>query len=167
MKNRQRIYLPVLLFLNSVCITAQTVEKIRFGKNPSLIYFFQKGSPADTIVKNKTDLFYLLVPDSLKPHISIFIENGRLLTTSNDSLVKFDFLKGLNYESTWSLAESVNQPPRPSKTRRYVLKSAINGAAPAGWGNKIVIRVLNRLDEKILIENVFYYKDPLPGKKEK
>jgi hypothetical protein len=164
LKNLQSIYFPVFVLLTSFCLKAQSdsyraVETIRFRKDRSQIYFFQKGRPGDTIIKNQNDLFYLLVPDSLKPHIFIFVENGRLLTTGNDSLVRFYFLKGLNYESSYFHEEAeTGKPGRPAQ-KKWVLKNAINGTAPAGQGNKIVIRIWNRREDKMLMENVFYYDD--------
>jgi hypothetical protein len=142
-------------FFLLISYSAWAQETIRFGKDHSLVYFFQKGQSGDTLIKHKNDLFYLLVPDSLKPHIFIFVENGRLLTTGNDSLVRFDFLKGLNYESSYFPEElETGKPGRPAQ-KKWVLKSVINGTAP---GNKIVIRVLNRREDKVLMENVFYYQ---------
>lgn len=157
MKKFLGTYFPVLLLLISVPVKAQ-VEKIRFGKSNVIVYFFQKGAASDTIVKNKSDLFYLLVPDSLKPQLAIFVENGRLLATGNDSLVKFDFLKGLNYESGY-VAEEPETPRRGRPAnKKWILRAAINGTAPAGDADKIVIRVRSRQEENVLIENVFYYK---------
>jgi hypothetical protein len=158
LKNLQSIYLPIFVLLISFRVKAQPVETIRFAKDPALVYFFQKGRSGDTITKSKSDLFYLLVPDSLKQDIFIFVKNGRLLTTGNDSLVRFSFLKGLSYESGYFPEEAETGKPGPRTNKKWVLKSAINGTPPAGSGHKIVIRVWNRSEDKVLMENVFYYK---------
>jgi hypothetical protein len=74
-------------------------KKIRFKKNQEMIFFFQKGKTSDVIVKDQSDIFYLSVPDSLKPWISIQVNNGRLIKFSGDTLLRAECLKGMRYES--------------------------------------------------------------------
>ena len=69
----------ILLFI-SFSIQAQYALKIK--KEDNRFLFFQKGIKTDTIVKNKSDLFYIKLPDSLKRHIQIFLKNGQFTKTN-------------------------------------------------------------------------------------
>ena len=132
-------------------ITAQNPEKIKFQKNSSLIYFFPKGANTDSVVKNSNDLFYLVVPDSLKKHIVVYVENGKLVKTTNDSLVKLNYTQGLKYES------QVAEAPKKLK-KEFELISLINGAS-SYEKNKILIQIINKKEEKVVIENIFFYRN--------
>ncbi len=152
-----------MLLLTVFSANAQQPQKIRLKKEQSTVYFFQKGIKSDTIIKGGSDLFYLVVPDSLKPLLSILVENGRLVATANDSLVQFEFLKGLSYEGMYVPKDHESDQPGLSAAKDKhvprVLKSLINGTAPTGGDEKkIRIRLLNRKEDKTLIENYFYYR---------
>ena len=151
------------LFLSLICtaLGAQSVQKIRFGKDASLIYFFQKGAASDTILKNKNDIFYLLVPDSLKPHMSILVDNGRIQATGNDSLVRIEFIKGLRYESVYALSEEEQSAGKKKKQpAARTLSTFINGTVPEGGRKNImVISIVDRKEEKTVLGNVFYFKN--------
>lgn len=147
-------YFSFLFILTNT--TAQNPEKIKFQKNPSLIYFFPKGANKDSIVKNSNDLFYLVVPDSLKKHIVVYVENGKLVKTTNDSLVKLNYMQGLKYESQFVISEVTEAPKKIKK--EFELISLINGAS-SYQKNKILIQIINKKEEKVLIENVFFYRN--------
>jgi hypothetical protein len=136
--------------------SAQNPEKIKFQKNSTLIYFFPKGANKDSIVKNSNDLFYLVVPDSLKKHILVYVENGKLIKTTNDSLVKLNYMQGLKYESQFVISEVAEAPKKIKK--EFELISLINGAS-SYEKNKILIQIINKKEEKVVIENVFFYRN--------
>lgn len=137
-------------------ITAQNPEKIKFQKNSSLIYFYNKGIKTDTVIKTTNDLFYLVVPDSLKKHIVVYVENGKLVKTTNDSLVKLNYMQGLKYESQFVISEVAEAPQKLKK--EFELISLINGAS-SYEKNKILIQIINKKEEKVVIENVFFYRN--------
>jgi len=143
------------LFLFTIA-SAQNPEKIKFQKNSTLIYFFPKGANKDSIVKNSNDLFYLVVPDSLKKHIVVYVENGKLIKTTNDSLVKLNYMQGLKYESQFVISEVAESPKKIKK--EFELISLINGAS-SYEKNKILIQIINKKEEKVVIENVFFYRN--------
>jgi hypothetical protein len=136
--------------------TAQNPEKIKFQKNAPLIYFFSKGANKDSVVKNSNDLFYLVVPDSLKKHIVVYVENGKLTKTTNDSLVRLNYMQGLKYESQFVISEVTEAPKKIKK--EFELISLINGAS-SYQKNKILIQIINKKEEKVVIENVFFYRN--------
>jgi hypothetical protein len=146
----------VLILFSFSKVFAQTPEKIKFQKNSTLIYFFPKGAKTDSVVKNSNDLFYLVVPDSMKKHIVVYVENGKLIKTTNDSLVKLNYMQGLKYESQFVINEVTEAPKKIKK--EYELISLINGAS-SYEKNKILIQIINKKEEKVVIENVFFYKN--------
>ncbi len=139
-------------------LSAQNPQKIKFQKNSGVIYFFIKGNGNDSVVSKTNDLFYFIVPDSLKKGTVLFVENGQLLKTANDSLVRLNYMPGLKYESQFVINETP-QPGDPKKLKKdFNLISLINGAS-SYQKNKILIQVVNKKEDKVLIENVFYYKN--------
>src|SRR5688572_14403639 len=94
-------YIFCLMFVASCIMWGQEPLKIKFSKNPGLIYFFQAGNN-DTIVKNKSDLFHLFVPDSIKDHVIFQLDNARLHAAAKDSMVKVLYVPGLKYESLFT-----------------------------------------------------------------
>ena len=122
----------------------------------TFIYFFPKGANTDSVVKNSNDLFYLVVPDSLKKHIVVYVENGKLVKTTNDSLVKLNYTQGLKYESQFVISEVAEAPKKLKK--EFELISLINGAS-SYEKNKILIQIINKKEEKVVIENIFFYRN--------
>ncbi|MEO6302894.1 MAG: hypothetical protein ABIP51_06960 [Bacteroidia bacterium] len=139
-------------------ITAQTTQKIKFQKTSNLIYFFLKNNTKDSVLSKTNDLFYFVVPDSLKKTTVVFIENGQLLKTSNDSIVRLNYMPGLKYESQFVINEIPQTGGSKSLKREFNMISLINGAT-ASQKNKINIQVVNKKEDKVLIENSFFYKD--------
>jgi hypothetical protein len=113
--------------------------------------FFQQGVKKDSISKNNGDVFYLLVPDSLKELVSIAVDNGRLLPTGNDSLVTLSYLPGISYESIYVKEE------RADRTAATTLKTLINGASTLDR-NYVRIRILHRIKGEQL-RSTYYYKE--------
>lgn len=148
----------VSVFLVQGAGSAQPTDTIRVRKAPGLIFFFQKSAAGDTVTKQKTDLFYLLVPGGLKADLSIQVENGRLQPTANDSLVRLEFMPGLNYEGLYVLAEEEAGITPKSKKQVRVLNSLINGTTASAQERRIKIRVINKREGKLVLENVFYYR---------
>ncbi|PBQ32253.1 hypothetical protein CNR22_10880 [Sphingobacteriaceae bacterium] len=145
------IFLFILSFFG--ILSAQPVEKIRFKKDQSLIYFFQKGSKTDTLHKNRDNFFYLIVPDSIKKNLSIAVENGQLMATVNDSLVKFNYLPGFKYESFYT-AKDVNAGKKAKPEYEY--KTMVDGISILPE-NKISISLINKQTGGLILENVFFY----------
>jgi hypothetical protein len=135
--------------LNTHLICGQEIPSLKFKREKGIV-FFQAGAAADTICKNSGDLFYLLVPDTLKPFIEIHADNGRFISTTNDSIVRFEYLRGISYETRF-IKEKTNDD-----TLR--MKSLINGASPEPPG-KLRFRIVHR-QRGLLITNRFYYREP-------
>ncbi|MES2678483.1 MAG: hypothetical protein V4635_01300 [Bacteroidota bacterium] len=139
-------------------VYSQPVEKIKFKKNSDLIYFFQKDAKSDTLFKNKPNLFYLLVPDSLRSGFVLSVENGRLMPTTNDSLLKFEYLPGLKYETFYAKTTgSQNTGAGNKNSMTFELKTLINGTTDK-HKNVIVIRISDKKEDKMQLENIFYYR---------
>lgn len=145
------------IFFVSGSIISQTPGKIKFQKNSNLIYFFSKNSTTDSVVKSKSDVFYLVIPDSLKRFVTVYVENGKLLKTTNDSLVKLNYMPGLKYESQYVINEIPDSGTKGFK-KVFDLISLIDG--PSSYQkNRILVKIINKKEEKVVIENVFLYRE--------
>lgn len=145
------------IFFVSGSTISQTPGKIKFQKNSNLIYFFSKNSTTDSVVKGNTDVFYLVIPDSLKRFVSVCVENGKLLKTTNDSLVKLNYMPGLKYESLFVIKESEDPVDKKLK-KEFEFISLINGSS-SYTKNKMLIQIVNKKEEKVVIENTYIYKN--------
>lgn len=145
----------LVLLVWSNLIFAQKEDKIRFKKSASLIYFFQKDAYRDTLQKGLGDVFYLIVPDSLKPYLSIQLDNAQLLKTENDSLVKVNYVKGFNYESIYiPMAQSTQVN---AKQKNVEFKTLVNGVSAVS-PDRIEIKFIDKRQKNVLLKNVFYFK---------
>lgn len=145
----------LFIFCLSVTLSAQT-PTIKFQKNLQIVYFFPKNTLTNSIINSSSDLFYLVVPDSLKKNISIRVENARLLKTGNDSIVKINYMPGLKYESMYVIEES--QIPNSKKIKKeFNFITLINGTA-TNPKNEIHIQIINKKEEKPVIEDLYFYQ---------
>lgn len=130
---------------------AQVEQKIRFKKEQGFIYFFQKDQYSDTIKTGKGEVFYLIVPDSIKPFISIQVDNAQLLKTENDSLVKINYVKGFNYESLFIASE-----PDKRKRKNFEFRTLVNGVSAVA-PDRIEIKFIDKREKNVLLKNMFYF----------
>ncbi|MBX3164281.1 MAG: hypothetical protein KF900_07345 [Bacteroidetes bacterium] len=145
MKKNSFIFLGLLFPLFSF---SQETQTFYFKKeNPFL--FFQKGAKSDSIIKNQNDVFYLIVPDSLKKSISILVENGQIHATNNDSLVKLNYLFGLKYESLFQKNAATDKPE---------LKTFINGGTNY-LKQTITLEITDTKTGTLLLKNSFFYSE--------
>ena len=129
---------------NTYC---QPATKIKVKKQNDIVFFYQKDVRTDTIFKNKNKLFYFILIDSLKQNTHIFIDNGRFISTKNDSIIEFEFMPGLKYEAKFS-----------NENKQFKFVSFINGTTSFNK-NEIIIKVISNTQNNPLIENKFYYKN--------
>jgi len=145
------------LFFLSGTLSSQTPQKIKFQKNSTLIYFFPKFTLSNSVINSSSGIFYLVVPDSLKKNISVRVENARLLKTENDSIVQISYMPGLKYESMYVVEES--PIPNSKKIKKeFKFITLINGTA-TNPKNEIHIQVINKKEEKPLIEDLYFYQE--------
>ena len=86
----------IYIFLFFSCyLKAQQTIKVKREDNRFL--FFQLGQKSDTIIKNKTDLFLIKLPDSLKTNIQIYLNNGQFIKTEKDSIYQLKSIPGMKY----------------------------------------------------------------------
>jgi hypothetical protein len=103
----------------------------------------------ETVTKGSNDLFYLLVPDSIKEYISIEIENGRFEQTTNDSIVRMIYIPGMRYEVL-----------HPADTTSSVkgIKAFVNGPSQH-TRNEITVEFVDRREGKTILRNAFLYRE--------
>ena len=122
-----------------------------------MVYFFQKGVKSDTIHSDKNQVFYLVIPDSLKNEIVLDVENGLLSKLTNDSLVKFTYLIGLRYECGFRLEESKADPQKDKRTTEKVgYYTLINGTTEIPK-NKIRILAKIKKTNAVVFEALYWY----------
>jgi hypothetical protein len=128
--------------------SSQEPEKFRFKKEPS-IYFFKQGARSDTV--EKSTLFYLVVPDSLKSLLVIDTYNGQILKGKNDSLVTIKYMPGLKYETFYTAgAEAANK-------EKYALKTFINGVSDLPANNLRVV-FFDKASGHAILENRYFVR---------
>jgi hypothetical protein len=93
-------FICIILLFISLSSSAQYALKVK--KEDNRFLFFQKGIKTDTIIKNKSDLFYIKLPDSLKNNIQIFLKNGQFIKTDTDTLYRLIHISGMKYSHSKS-----------------------------------------------------------------
>ncbi len=100
------------------------------------------GNKNDTIVLNKSDLFFIKLPDSLKQSLQINISNGLFKAINKDSLIyQLQIVKGMKYSHT-----------KPDSIFMTLLEG---NCIPS---HKIEINFLNTVTRKIIFKNTFFTK---------
>lgn len=128
-----------ILILFSLSLSAQ--KKIKIKKEDNRFIIFKLGEENDLIVKDKSDLFYIKLPDSLKKELAIIVENGRFTKVKNDSIFKLIPIKGMKYSHT---------------LRDTTFEILLEGSCPAS--NTIFLEVKNTNTGKSLLQNKFLAK---------
>lgn len=131
----------IILFLLLACININAQQKIKVKRIDNRFFFYQAGIKNDTIIKYKSDLFFVKFPDSLQHHVVIYIQNGQLINTKNDSLFQFMPVSGMKYSLS-----------KPDSTFITMLEGVCTAS------KNITIEVLNKRTDKIILKNKFLVK---------
>jgi hypothetical protein len=134
-----KILCLISLFLLSYSSFAQYSIKVK--KEDNRFLFFQLGQKSDTIVKTKSDLFLLKLPDSLKTNIQIFLSNGQFIKTSKDSIYQLKPIAGMKYSHS-----------KPDSVFNTLLEGHCNPS------KTISIEFINTKTQKPLLKNNFIVK---------
>jgi hypothetical protein len=134
-----KILCLISLFLLSYSSFAQYSIKVK--KEDNRFLFFQLGQKSDTIVKTKSDLFLIKLPDSLKTKIQIFLSNGQFIKTSNDSIYQLKPIAGMKYSHS-----------KPDSIFNTLLEGHCNPS------KTISIEFINTKTQKPLLKNNFIVK---------
>ena len=128
-----------ILFFWSLGASAQYSIKIK--KEDNRFLFFQTGVKSDTIIKNKTDLFLIKLPDSLKTNLQIYVNNGQFFKTKSDSIYQLKSIAGMNYSHS-----------KPDSIFNTLLEGNCNPS------KTISINIINTLTQKPILQNKFIVK---------
>lgn len=129
---------PLLLLL-SHSASAQYSFKVK--KEDNRFLFFQTGTKSDTIIKNKSDLFLIKLPDNLKKDIRIFVKNAQFISTIKGSLYQLRPVPGMKYSH--------------SKTDS-IFETLVEGNCPPS--NIITIEFTNTQTQRRILQNNFIVK---------
>lgn len=148
-------------------VQAQTFQKIRFAKDRRYVYFFQTGKKSDTLKTANDHLFYYIVPDSLKNFIVLHSENANFVVTANDSIVRCNYVLGIQYETFYSQKEgdlgiSPLQKQGPDngslafypKSEQLQLRCGANGSSTLE-PKKILIEIVDKRNNQVILTNVY------------
>lgn len=145
-----------LFFLTGFFSIAQPTKTIKVKKGNDNVFFYPKNTNSDTIIKNKTDLFYLVIKDKIKTKTTISVENGYLSKTANDSIFKLNYINGINYDCVFFPTEEMSPTGQTLKT--YLFKTLVNGVSSQPK-NEILVVFKYENEVKPFIENRFYFKN--------
>ena len=89
------------IFFFSISITLYAQEKLKIKREDNRFLFYQLGMKSDTVIRNKSDLFFIKLPDSLKQNLQVNVENGLFKAIYKDSLIyQLKIVKGMKYSHT-------------------------------------------------------------------
>jgi hypothetical protein len=133
-------YIKLLICL-LLAYSAKAQYSLKIKKEDNRFLFFQKGIKNDTLIKSKTDLFYIKLPDSLKQQVGIYIQNGQFIITDNDTIYRLRPVKGMKYSHS-----------KPDSTFNTLLEGNCNPS------NTISIEFINTLTQQVYLKNNFIVK---------
>jgi len=94
---RKLIFIITFFLLN---FNLKSQHHIKLKREDNRFLFYQIGIKNDTVLKNKTDLFYIKIPDSLSTHYKIMIENGKFNKTDKVNTYVLVPINGMKYSHT-------------------------------------------------------------------
>lgn len=124
-----------------ISLSSHAQQTIKVKKVDNRFLFFQIGKQNDVLEKDKNDLFYIKLPDSLKQDLQIQVENGHFTKTSNDTVFKLIPIRGMKYSHT--LIDTSFQ-------------TLLEGVCPAS--STIKLEIINVKNKKPLLQNKFLAK---------
>lgn len=125
----------ILVFFYNL-LPAQNIIKLKRGDNRFV--FYQQGPKTDTIVKSKSDGFYIHFPDSSKYQMRMDVVNARFAKTSNDSLFRLIPISGMKYSHT--LVDTA-------------FGTLLEGNC--ALSKKIEVKIVNTKTQKVILQNTF------------
>jgi len=135
-----KLLLTIFFFTCSIILNAQ--DKVKIKREDNRFLFYQIGNKNDTIILNKSDLFFIKLPDSLKQNLQINVENGLFKAIHKDSLIyQLQIVKGMKYSH--------------SKPDSLFITLLEGNCIPS---HKIEIHFLNTSTQKIIFKNTFFTK---------
>lgn len=134
-----QLRLVIIFLLISCSINAQNNIKIK--KEDNRFLFFQIGLKNDTIIKNKTDLFLIKFPDSLKTVLRMDIENAKFTKLKNANTYQLSYILGMKYSHI---------------IKDTIIETLVEGVSQ---NSKIItISIKNIKTSKVLMSNKFIVK---------
>lgn len=130
-----------IILFSCFSFSVKAQQKIKVKKEDNRFLVFKLGEENDRIIKDKSDLFFIKLPDSLKKDVAIFVENGRFSRTASDSIFKFIPIRGMKYSHTFIDTSFV-----------VLLEGVCNPS------NTIFLEVKNNHTKKSLLQNKYLVK---------
>lgn len=144
----------ICIFLFTTLKSFSQQEKIKIRKQNDQLIFFQKGIQSDTILKNKNDLFCLVIPDTLV-NLTISIENGNFQKTKNDSIVKLIYIPGIKYECVY---REIQKEQERGSTKKLKERNCLINGIPEQASGIIKITFYIKGHSEPLLVNKFIFR---------
>lgn len=147
--------LSLLLCFATLCFSGYAQqERIYVRSDRDLVYFYPNTPiPQDSCLKTGLS-FYLFALPASRPGFKMLIENARFTATENDSVFRFEYLPGMQYEILYQAAadEKADSPER--NYRNWRLTTLLNGSS-ALPKEEVRIRIYKERGEFLLYDKRF------------
>ncbi|MBK7310290.1 MAG: hypothetical protein IPI93_05740 [Sphingobacteriaceae bacterium] len=139
---------------------SQKKETIAIKKQGEL-FFFRTGLFKDSIItKNISDTFFVKLSGDKKESIEIKLINATFTKANNEHLFKLLYTPGMKYRMIYanSVHEGITLTSEKENKNRLEVHIATDGANTSGK-KEIVIEIWDTKTDKLLLSNVFTYKE--------
>ncbi|MBK6522064.1 MAG: hypothetical protein KBG47_02110 [Bacteroidia bacterium] len=145
----------LLFFIFASLLSYSQKKETITVKKQSEIFFYRTGEFKDgVIIKDSSDVFYLDIPNDLKPTTDVKLINASFLKTSDPKRFKLIYTKGMRYQLIY-----VSDNDNISDTNRtFEVEIAPDGASGINIKD-ITIEFWNIKTNKRILKNVFTYKE--------
>ena len=135
----EKILSTILILFIYNSFQAQYAIKIK--KEDNRFLFFQLSQKSDTIIKNKTDLFFIKLPDSLNNNLQLHINNGQFIKTGNKHVYQLIPIIGMKYSHA---------------QQDTMLNTLLEGSCTSS--KSINIKLINKIKNQLILKNDFIVK---------
>jgi hypothetical protein len=156
----KKINLLLLLF-TSLLSYAQKKETITIKKQDE-IFFYRTGNFNDSIItKNISDIFYINITGELKKYTEIKLNNATLLKTNDSTRFKLVYTPGMRYRLVYgsSAKESASGLSKYQDNQELLEAQIATDGAASTSSKDVIIELWDSKTNKVLIKNVFVYKE--------
>jgi hypothetical protein len=131
-----------LIFLYILCaFHLKSQHQIKLKREDNRFLFYQIGVKNDTILKNKSDLFFIKIPDSLSSYHKIMIENAKFNRTNKFNTYLLVPINGMQYSHT---------------IQDTLIETLVEGISSDS--KNITLTIKNTRTSKIILSNKFIVK---------
>lgn len=149
-----RRLLFLLSFINFCFTGIAQQERIYVRSERDLVYFYPSTPiPQDSCLGTGAR-FYLFALPASRPGFKMLIENARFIATENDSIFRFEYLPGMQYEILYQAVAAERADDTERNYRNWRLTTLLNGSS-ALPKEEVRIRIYKERGEFLLYDKRF------------